>query len=203
MPTNAFFNLSEEKRNKLIEAAKKEFSTKLFEDASINMIIKDINMPRGSFYLYFENKEDIYNYIFEFYKNNLIQKFIIILKENNGNIFNSYIELYDFIVNNSNEDISLLINNFFLNMNTKRLEWSLPRKDCKKLNDKLVIDNINKEIIDLNEDELYTLLGILMPLFFQNVAHTFRHSEQKEIIKKNYINQLNIIRKGIERENIC
>lgn len=203
MPTSAFFNLPDDKKTKLIEAAKKEFANNLFEDASINQIIKDINMPIGSFYLYFENKEDIYNYIFTFYKNNLIKIFIDILKENNGNVFNSYIILYDFIIDNSDSNITLLINKFFLNMNTKRLESSMPRKDCKKENDKLVMANINKETLNLKEDDIYVLISILMPMFFQNVAHTFGHPEQKQKIKEHYIKQLNIIRKGIERENIC
>lgn len=203
MPTSAFFNLTDDKKTKLIEAAKKEFANNLFEDASINQIIKDINMPRGSFYLYFENKEDIYNYIFTFYKNNLIKRFIDILKENNGNIFDSYIILYDFIIDNSDSNITLLINKFFLNMNTKRLESSMPRKDCKKENDKLVIANINKDTLNLKEDDIYVLISILMPMFFQNVAHTFSHPEQKEKIKEHYIKQLNIIRKGIEREKLC
>jgi len=203
MPTSAFFNLPDDKKTKLIEAAKKEFANNLFEDASINKIIKDINMPRGSFYLYFENKEDIYNYIFTFYKNNLIKIFIDILKENNGNVFNSYIILYDFIIDNSDSNITLLINKFFLNMNTKRLESSMPRKDCKKENDKLVMANINKETLNLKEDDIYVLISILMPMFFQNVAHTFGHPEQKQKIKEHYIKQLNIIRKGIERENLC
>ena len=203
MPTSAFFNLSDDKKTKLIEAAKKEFSNNLFEDASINQIIKDINMPRGSFYLYFENKEDIYNYIFTFYKDNLIKRFITILKENDGNIFDSYIILYDFIISNSDSDITLLINKFFLNMNTRRLESSVPRKDCKRENDKLVIANINKDTLDLKEDDIYVLLSILMPLFFQSVAHTFNHLEQKDKIKEHYIKQINIIRKGIEREKLC
>lgn len=203
MPTNAFFKLPEEKRIKLIEAAKIEFSKNLFEDASINQIIKDINMPRGSFYLYFENKEDIYNYIFTFYKDSLIKNFVDILKENNGCIFDSYIKLYDIVTEIKDSKISLLMNNFFLNMNSKRLEHSLPRKDCKKRNDELIIQNINKDILNIDEDDIYVLISILMPLFFHNVAHTFRYPEQKNRIKEHYIRQINIIKKGIESEKIC
>ena len=67
MPTKAFYSLDKKKQNKLLEAAKHEFSENFYEDASINKIIKEINMPRGSFYLYFENKEDLYLYILELY----------------------------------------------------------------------------------------------------------------------------------------
>ena len=63
MPTQTFFNLPKEKQNKILESAKLEFSNHLYEDASINRIIKNIDMCRGTFYLYFNNKEDLYFYM--------------------------------------------------------------------------------------------------------------------------------------------
>lgn len=65
MPKDTFFNLSEEKKKKIFDAAVKEFSTKRFSEASINQIIKMAEIPRGSFYQYFKDKEDIYLYMFE------------------------------------------------------------------------------------------------------------------------------------------
>jgi TetR/AcrR family transcriptional regulator len=65
MPKNTFFNLSDEKQEKIYGAAVKEFSSKRFSEASINMIVKTAGIPRGSFYQYFDGKEDIYAYIKE------------------------------------------------------------------------------------------------------------------------------------------
>ena len=62
MPTNTFFKLSKEKQNNIIEASLKEFKRVLLRDASINKIIKDANIPRGSFYNYFEDINDQYIY---------------------------------------------------------------------------------------------------------------------------------------------
>ena len=61
MPTNNFFNLPIEKKKKIMNAAKSEFVEYSFYDASINRIIKNAGISRGSFYMYFENKEDISN----------------------------------------------------------------------------------------------------------------------------------------------
>lgn len=49
MPTETFENLSEEKKLKIIEAAKKEFSRVQFEDTSIKNIVKEAGIARGSF----------------------------------------------------------------------------------------------------------------------------------------------------------
>ena len=44
MPTQTFLNLPKEKQNKILESAKLEFSNHLYEDASINRIIKNIDI---------------------------------------------------------------------------------------------------------------------------------------------------------------
>ena len=99
MPSQTFVNLPEEKRIRIIQAAKEEFSQYSFYDASINRIIKEAQIPRGSFYRYFENKEDIYSYIFEDYVKTLDNVFIKNLKASNGNIFDMYIKAFDFVTN--------------------------------------------------------------------------------------------------------
>ena len=60
MPKTQFLNLSKEKRQKILLAAKEEFINYSFAEASINRIIKQADIARGSFYVYFEDKEDIY-----------------------------------------------------------------------------------------------------------------------------------------------
>lgn len=60
MPKATFYNLSEEKKNRIFAAALQEFSVRTFSQASLNQIIKNAGIPKGSFYQYFENKEDLY-----------------------------------------------------------------------------------------------------------------------------------------------
>ncbi|MEA1882972.1 MAG: TetR family transcriptional regulator [Thermotogota bacterium] len=60
-----FLKLDEEKQKRIVEAGIEEFSNKLFADASINQIIKNVGIARGSFYLYFEDKLDFYCYLLD------------------------------------------------------------------------------------------------------------------------------------------
>ena len=60
MPTQTFLNLPNDKQMKIIQACIDEFSTCPFSQASINQIIKKANISRGSFYQYFQDKEDCY-----------------------------------------------------------------------------------------------------------------------------------------------
>lgn len=65
MPRDTFFNLSEDKRNRIIEAALIEFENYSFENASTNRIVDSAGISKGSFYQYFEDKKDLYKYIIQ------------------------------------------------------------------------------------------------------------------------------------------
>lgn len=69
MPKDLFFTLAKDKQSRIIEAAIGEFSKEIYQDASINQIIKEAEISRGSFYQYFEDKDDLFFYILE----NIIQ----------------------------------------------------------------------------------------------------------------------------------
>lgn len=59
MPKETFLNLSEEKKKKIIKAAQNEFERVPLEQASIKNIVENAGIARGSFYQYFESKEDL------------------------------------------------------------------------------------------------------------------------------------------------
>lgn len=65
MPTETFLKLSEDKKNKIIESAKKEFSRVPIEEVSIKNIVEDAEIARGSFYQYFESKQDVLLYLID------------------------------------------------------------------------------------------------------------------------------------------
>lgn len=63
MPTDTFFNLSESKRERIIDAALREFADNPFDSASIANIVDEAEIPRGSFYQYFDDLMDLYRYL--------------------------------------------------------------------------------------------------------------------------------------------
>ncbi len=65
MPKETFYNLSEEKRQRIINSAEKEFFRVPLSKASIANIVTRAQIPRGSFYQYFDDLNDLYHYFFE------------------------------------------------------------------------------------------------------------------------------------------
>lgn len=63
MPKQTFFNLSEEKRNRIISATYSEFIEKSYEKVNIRSISSRSEINVASFYQYFTDKEDLYLYL--------------------------------------------------------------------------------------------------------------------------------------------
>jgi len=62
----AFQNLEEKKRNKIINAALREFSIHNYETASTNKIVKDAKISKGILFHYFGSKKNLYLYLYDY-----------------------------------------------------------------------------------------------------------------------------------------
>ncbi|WMJ80766.1 TetR/AcrR family transcriptional regulator [Clostridium sp. MB40-C1] len=90
MPKKTFLNLSLERQNKIIDVALNEFSLHNFETASINKIINELSIAKGSFYRYFQNKEDLYSYLLDYALNKKIDYLEKNINVTSGDFFQIY-----------------------------------------------------------------------------------------------------------------
>jgi AcrR family transcriptional regulator len=60
-----FNNLTVERQEEIINVCLKEFSFHEYQSASLSTIVSNLNLAKGSFYRYFENKESLYLFLFE------------------------------------------------------------------------------------------------------------------------------------------
>jgi len=60
-----FNNLPLEKREAIIQELVREFSANGYQKASLNTIVKNLGIAKGSLYQYFRNKEAIFCFVFE------------------------------------------------------------------------------------------------------------------------------------------
>ena len=97
MPSATFFNLPPAKREKLLAAARAEFVRAPFAQASVNRIIHGAGIPRGSFYMYFADKEELFRYLMEDFGTQLIRQMERLLEERNGAVFAAFLDLFDYV----------------------------------------------------------------------------------------------------------
>ncbi|AGB20072.1 TetR/AcrR family transcriptional regulator [Thermoanaerobacterium thermosaccharolyticum] len=73
----SFENLSDEKRNKIIEASLEEFSKKGYERASTNVIVKNAGISKGLLFHYFKSKKNLFIYLFD----RIVEEFVVAFYE--------------------------------------------------------------------------------------------------------------------------
>lgn len=203
LPKQTFFNLPEHKRNTLIEAAEKEFSRVPIFDASIANIIKMANIPRGSFYQYFEDKQDLYFYILNKKLKEGKQDFISLLKKHNGDIIDAVTELYNrFLVKLPDEEEHNFLKNAFLYA-THKVENSLMDMfdfNLSKERFKEIINLVDKQRFNIKEDkELFQILQLITAVAFHNFIEKISKKLSDEEAMKHFTFEINLIKYGIYR----
>jgi AcrR family transcriptional regulator len=65
MPKSTFDNLPDDKKERILQAAKTVFSKTHYQKATVDMIVDGAGIPKGSFYQYFHNKDDLFKFMFK------------------------------------------------------------------------------------------------------------------------------------------
>lgn len=106
MPTKRFLKLKEEKKHAILEAAVHEFSRVPYSLASINQIIKEADISRGSFYTYFEDKDDLMRFILQGFRDNFQNRIYHLLEQEGGDPFAVSVKLLEAVMEDSESGLS-------------------------------------------------------------------------------------------------
>lgn len=131
MPTNIFFNLPEDKRRTIVDAAIEEFGEHGFLNASTNNIVSKAGISKGSLFQYFPTKDDLYLYLMEMvsyeiygkmqdHLNNLPEDFldkVELLFHVKIETFTKNLKLYEFMITLSDVDNPELFQKIMIKMN--------------------------------------------------------------------------------------
>ncbi|MBP2239648.1 AcrR family transcriptional regulator [Cytobacillus eiseniae] len=203
MPKITFFNLPEDKKETLIQAVKKEFSRVPLYDASITNIIKEASISRGSFYQYFEDKEDAFFFLLNELTKENKYIFIHLLSRNHGNLFETMIEFFRIIV--SEEENFNFLKNTFLNM-THRIENTFARSFSstdKNENFEIFSSLVDKSNLNIsNDNELFYILQIIAAVTFRNFVDKFARDLTVEDAMNTYLIEMNLLMNGLKKSNI-
>lgn len=98
MPTDTFFRLPEEKRGRILASAWEEFTAVPYAEASINRIVRASRIPRGSFYQYFADKNDLFLCLIDEIRDEFLDLFHDTLERSGGDLFAMPLALLDAMV---------------------------------------------------------------------------------------------------------
>lgn len=201
MPKQTFFNLKEDKKEKIEKALIKEFSRNSFEKASISNIILEANIPRGSFYQYFEDKEDAIYYIIDKYLEKEKNKIYQYLLRNKGDIFETAVNIYEDMAKITERDENeRLFKNILQEVKKNNINIF---GECKEmLRSKRTIEKmINKEELKVeNDDDLQYFLRILNAIVRAISMEVVLKKITFEEGKQRLIREIEILKKGMKKQ---
>ena len=201
MPKETFLKLSKEKQQKVINAAKKEFARVPIDNVSIKNIVEEADIARGSFYQYFESKEDLLIYILRENSEKLNTKLKDKVKETNGDIFKLYIFLYDSMIEEfTNNPDQELFKQIFINLKSSDENvFDLVRKtkpqDIIEYYEQIDKNNLKIE----NHEDLVIICDMLNVITRRALIKNFKN-KSKEDCRKMFLKEIEYLKYGIEKK---
>jgi AcrR family transcriptional regulator len=200
MPTSTFFNLPEEKRRRIVDAVKSEIARAPYEDISINKIVAAAEIPRGSFYQYFTDKEDMYDFIISRYHARMQAYTARLLEGCGGDLFVMHKKFLDTITSG---DASLKsaptlknIFSYLKSFDSQKAKNLLEKMNCGSLaHFSLFVGGTPALSYDPRTLDLLDLLSLVT---INSAAKIFAHMDQRHALLQAYGRKLDLIRFGYE-----
>ncbi|GFZ33441.1 AcrR family transcriptional regulator [Clostridium zeae] len=211
MPKNTFFNLNEEKREKVMRAAVSEFSNNGFENANIGNIAKTASVAKGSMYQYFENKKELFLFSLQWSLELVMNKYgkYLVLADDNINIFDylyqSSKDMWSQV--NDEREVIIFIQDVFLGKYNHLTNESM--KYMMKVSDEYILKIVqdgkrNGSIRTDIEDEIIALFisGVSMKIK-ERMMNRAREAgedivdESFEIIEKDIKSMIELLKNGL------
>ena len=167
-----------EKESRLLESAFKLFTEKGIKSTSIQGIVDESNVAKGTFYLYFKDKYELRDVLIERKSKKLFADAVSALRENYiKNFDDQIIFIVNYIINELSQNIVLL------KFISKNLSWGVYSKTVNKLYQKseseedgfyqLFMKEIKSQNIKLKSPDvtLYMILELVSSTCFNSILY--------------------------------
>lgn len=195
MPTSTFFRLPEEKRLRLMDACWEECTRVRFTDVSINRIIAAAHIPRGSFYQYFTDKEDMIRYLLKGVREYFIQSLRDILHTHEGDLLSLPLGAFDRLVQQkgvADPVLESFIRILSLNPGIEIQSFLLPELMPEPLWEVVDMTGLRRQDREYAEHIFF----LSMAIFGCAVAETLQEYSQREIQRDILQARIDLLRYG-------
>lgn len=204
MPTERFYKLPEEKKKAIRDAAMEECIRVPFEKVSINKIIQNAGISRGSFYTYFEDKRDLVRYIFSDTADKLKFFWTKSVVTHGGDLWIASEELLDqAIIFAQKGKMFQMMQSIVLYQDFDKLfaeihgSNGVGEKKGNEILEALYEVTDKEKFRNIDMDSFGILVSMIMGCVMESIGWYNRHMESEENIKKIFREKLEILQHGI------
>lgn len=200
MIKKTFYNLPDEKRKRIVDAVLNEFSSASTDKVSINRIIKEANISRGSFYQYFDDKVDLVEVLIDTFINKSSKSVDAVLMNSDNDIFQVYNELFNLILKlNEDEKFKLLLKNLYKNIRANDdliSEYMIHRCNKSDISYDRHISFSRDNLKFKSDYDVKCLSQALSQILKSASFDIFLAGKDIQDVQKKYLRQLEIIKDG-------
>lgn len=204
MPKQTFYKISDEKRKRMTDVGINIFSNQDFESVEVKHVVSLAQIPRGSFYAYFEDLEDYYAYIINQLQEKRIQDIEGLMKHFQGDFFSFLIHMYQYDLSKTSEPQRKLLQHHYLRYIQTIKKGSLTgtmyhldkRRNIMSILTKLPL--VNDQGMSIPEPEKHFVADFCMTIYLSTYNQATQEkrslSEHLDLFKK----RIKIIEKGVK-----
>lgn len=205
MPTKLFFELSHDKRTRIIYAGISEFSNYGYENSSTNRIVKKAGISKGSLFKYFPNKEDLYFYILDSVTSELIGSLEKEALSLSPDLFQRVIEYstLEFTWYIQNPEKSKLLIGAFMNSDTEIYKKTVNRYNIREVNIYYkLLEDVDFSNFYWDKKKIIDILKWFLKGFNEDfLSHIHNENYSLEYLQNEYVHNLveymKILKKGL------
>ena len=199
MSTATFLRLPEEKRNRLLDAAWEEFTMVPIDKASVNQIINRAGIPRGSFYQYFTDKNDLIDFLKQEMRDQVVGILHELTRKSDHDLFGAAMLAFDYFSDAQNRISSPLLERWVqllrINPGVNLENIFIHTRDTMLRN--AYLESVRCAEFQNDSDEFALQVGCLVGMSLgRALAETFYDENRRERSRRELSAHLEIIRRG-------
>ena len=202
MPKDTYYNLPDEKRLRVFNAAVDELIRVPVSEMSINQIIQNAGISRGSFYQYFEDKYDLAQYVLADYVVQFTDAVRASMKASGGDLFDGLAGLFrNMIELAEDETVRKALMNLIMEAGGKRCTFDYAMAVQQETLD-ILLEESDRELLAVeSEDEIYRLARVLFAVLKEAATECLYDFDGAEGVYQEFAATLDLLRGRMERRS--
>ncbi len=200
MPKDTYYRLADEKRRRIFNAAADELIRVPVSEMSINRIIQNAGISRGSFYQYFEDKYDLAHYVLADYVVQFTDDVRASMKASGGNLFDGLADLFRTVIQVAEDKtVRKALMNLIMEACGKSCAFDYTAAMQQKILDILMEESDRTVLAVESEKDLYRLARVLLAVWKEAAAECLHDFERAEGVYEEFAGTLDLLKGRMER----
>lgn len=201
MPKDTYFNLPEEKQKRIFDAALGEVLSVPISEVSINRIVQKAEISRGSFYQYFEDKQDLLLFVLGDGIRFIKEEISSCIEKSHGDIFAAITMILEGVFALGEKEIyRKTLRNVLIESSTRECSFQFLKQFQMDLLNLLEAEMDKEKLMLKDEKEYQHLVKILFILLKEAAISYLYDGAHIDVYREEFALQLNMIKKGVLRK---